>query len=93
MTDTEFLDWLRDEETAGRMTLAQRTDLARQMELFRSSLGRDDDRRRLPFRGRIVGYVAGKRVVADKIHELLDDAKRDHPGSMIYFEPIGFDLA
>lgn len=90
MTDAEFREWLESEVAGRRMTKDQRSDLLDQKEIFDAEIPND---RRSEYLGWIVGYVAGERCVAREIHALLQDAKSRRPGRMIYFEPIGFDLA
>lgn len=92
MTDGEFRAWLDEEVLERRMTPEQRDDLIKQKEMFDRDFPPSDTQLRLVYQGRIVGYVANERRVESEIHALLDGAKRDHPGRMIYFEPIGFDL-
>jgi hypothetical protein len=88
LTHEEFATWLEDEVKGNRMTFTQQQDLLNQKKLF-------DSQRTLiqhEFVGQIVGYVAGQRRSAPKIHELLDKSNAQFPGSMVYFEPVGFDL-
>lgn len=92
MTDAEFRAWLDEEVLERRMTPEQREDLIKQKEMFDRDFPPSDTPLRRDYQGRIVGYVANERRVESEIHTLLDGAKRDHPGRMIYFEPIGFDL-
>lgn len=88
MTHEEFVDWLNNEVAGNRVTSRQRDDLLEQKDLF-------DKQRTLlqqQFRNQIVAYVNGNRLTGGEIHELLNGAKANFPGHMIYFEPIGFDL-
>jgi len=92
MTDDEFQNWLRDEVANERMQQAQMDDLLKQKFLFDGAFGSPNSPLRTEFTFQIVGYVADKRIVANEIHVLIDTAKREFPGRMIYFEPIEFDL-
>lgn len=91
MTDEEFRDWLSSEVASGDMSESQMADLLRQKALFAREIGQESPAREA-YRLQIVGYVAEQRRVATDIHKLLDGAKREFPGRMVYFEPIGFDL-
>jgi len=88
MTHEEFVNWLRDEVSNERMTQGEMDDLLAQKSLF------DNNRSviELEYNQLIVGYVAGQQRIADRIHELIDAAKMQFPGKMIYFEPIGFHI-
>jgi len=88
MTDPEFVAWLNEEVAGARMTPHQRDDLLSQKQLFDDNLGRLES----DFQNQIVGYVAGQLLVDRDLHSLLATAGANYPGSMIYFEPIGFDL-
>jgi hypothetical protein len=92
MTDAEFRAWLDEEVRESRMKPEERDDLIGQKHMFDLDFPPGDTPLRRDYRGRIVGYVANERRVEGEIHALLDGAKRDHPGRMVYFEPIGFDL-
>jgi hypothetical protein len=88
LTHEEFAAWLEEEVNGDRMTPAQQQDLLHQKSLF-------DGRRtviQLEYLGQIVGYVAGQLRAAPKINELLETSNTQFPGSMVYFEPVGFDL-
>jgi len=88
MTHNEFVSWLDSEVSGNRMTPAQNDDLLEQKSYFdgkRPSLQSEH-------RNQIVAYIAGQLRWAGEIHALLDAAKKEFPGRMIYFEPIGFDL-
>ena len=90
MTDAEFREWL-ESEVAGRCKInEQRSYLVAQKKIFDAEIA---NQTRGEYLGWIVGYVAGERCLAREIHALLQDAKSRRPGRMIYFEPIGFDLA
>ena len=89
MTDAEFAEWLRSEADTGRMTFEQVHDLLQQKALFDRNVSAE----RNFLLGRLVGYVAGERLEHSDIHHLVDEAKRNFPGRMLYFEPIGFDLS
>jgi hypothetical protein len=88
VTDVEFRDWLQAEVLAGRMTPRQRDDLLEQKDLF------DQARAEIEhlYPHRVVGYVSGERHVGGSLHELLAQARQSHPGRMVYFEPVGFEL-
>jgi len=88
MTHNEFVSWLDSEVSGLRMTPLQRKDLLDQKSFFdgtRPSLESEH-------RNHIVAFVNGQLRWAGEIHALLDAAKSEFPGRMIYFEPIGFDL-
>jgi hypothetical protein len=88
MTHEEFVTWLADEVSNERLTRPEMNDLLRQKQRF------DGDRNVIEteYKGRVVGYVADQRRVAEGVHELIDEAKVKFPDKMIYFEPIGFTL-
>jgi hypothetical protein len=92
MTDSDFRAWLDSEVKLKRMSAEQRDDLLEQKQRFDEELPAGNDARRNDYRGWIVGYVARERQQAREIHGLLERAKSQYPGRMIYFEPIGFDL-
>jgi hypothetical protein len=71
------------------MSDSQRRDLLAQKALFDSARSMLE----LEFYNQIVGYVANVLRSGPEIHELLDRAKKEFPGRMIYLEPIGFSLA
>jgi len=78
-----------DREVDGqRMTPAQRDDLLTQKALFEDQYPNFQD----SLRGKVVGFAQGRRYAGNTVHEVLDTVKREHPGSMLYFEPIGFDI-
>jgi hypothetical protein len=79
---------LERELAGGHMTQAQVDDVREQRARFdsnREAIERDHS-------GRAAGFVAGQMVVAESVEELVDRAKREFPGRMLYAEPIGFDL-
>jgi hypothetical protein len=88
MTNSEFVAWLNEEVAEGRMTTPQRDDLLAQKNLF------DQNRTEIEsgFANKIVGFVAGQQRVNTDLHSLLAAAKEEFPGSLMYFEPVGFDL-
>jgi hypothetical protein len=88
MTHEEFIHWLDDEVKSNRMTPDQLQDLLNQKNLF------DNQRATIQgqFLGQIVGFVAGQLRTAGEMHELLETSNAQFPGSMVYFEPVGFDL-
>jgi hypothetical protein len=88
MTDTEFRAWLEAEVQGGRMTPAQRTDLLDQKDHF----DRNRTENELLFPHRIVGYADGKREVSGSVQDLLNRVQQQHPGRMVYFEPMAGDL-
>jgi len=71
-----------------RMTVAQRDDLLTQKALFEFEY----EGFRESSIGKVVGFAHGQRYSGNSVHEVLDAVKREHPGSMLYFEPIGFDI-
>lgn len=78
-----------DQEVARRrMTPAQRDDLLAQKSLFESQYAN----LRESFLGKVVGFAQGQRYIGNSVHEVLDTVKQERPGSMLYFEPIGFDI-
>ena len=88
MTNEQFKAWLASEVTENRMSQAQMDDLLQQKQIF------DENRTPLQeqYKGRVVGYANRRLFLAQNVHLLLDDVKRLAPGSLVYFEPIGFDL-
>jgi hypothetical protein len=88
MTDAEFRTWLESEVKEGRMTVTQQADILEQKDHF--DRNRADNERR--YRHQIVGYVNGEREVSATVQELISRTRERHPGRMVYFEPIAFDL-
>jgi hypothetical protein len=88
MTDVEFRAWLETEVLDCRMTRQQRDDLLEQKGCF------DHNRAEIErhCQNQVVGYVSGMQKVSATVHELLGQAQRTHPGRMVYFEPVGFEL-
>jgi hypothetical protein len=88
MSDVEFRDWLEAEVRDRRMTLEQRDDLLEQKQCF------DQNRAEIEkcCQQRVVAYVAGIRQTGATVQGTLDQARRTHPGRMVYFEPVGFEL-
>jgi hypothetical protein len=93
VTPSAFADWLQSEVDAGRMSRSQMSDLLGQKALLDSELRNNPSLSFSP-RGRrlIIGYVANERFEASDIQTLLSIAKREFPGRMLYFEPMGFTL-
>jgi hypothetical protein len=71
-----------------RMTPAQRDDLLTQKAIFENQYPNFAE----GLQGKIVGFAHGRPYVGTTVHELLDAVKREYPGSMLYFEPLGFDI-
>jgi hypothetical protein len=88
VTNAEFQSWLETEVLDCRMTPQQRDDLLEQKKCF--------DRNRAEIekacQQQVVGYVSGIQKVGATVHELLGQAQQNHPGRMVYFEPVGFEL-
>lgn len=87
-THEEFLAMLEREVRTRRMTEPQMEELLVQKAHFDAHRQLIEQR----YRNRVVGYARAQLEVADTVHELLGIVKRKEPGSLVYFEPIGFTL-
>lgn len=89
MNSEEFANWTWDLVEEGKLTPKQAEDVREQRVRF------DRDRQVIEqeFRGAVVGYVAGERLVGSTTPQVLDEAGRLFGRSrQVYFEPIGSAL-
>jgi hypothetical protein len=88
MLHEAFVTMLRRHVKRGRMSEAQLQDLLIQKAHFdaqRPSIERD-------YRNLVVGFVNGQMHRSGRVHSLMAEARKTHPGRLVYFEPIGFKI-
>jgi hypothetical protein len=85
---SEFENMLAEQVKTGGMTQPQMDELLAQQALF------DSNRQTIEttHHGQFVGYVNGQMLVDKSYNDLSAQAKKAHPGRLLYFEPVGFSL-
>lgn len=85
MNSEEFAFWTLELVEQGRLTVEQAADARQQ----RARFDRERPMIEEEFRGLVVGYVAGERLVGSSAPEVLDAAEdRFGRSRQVYFEPV-----
>jgi hypothetical protein len=87
MTFEEFVGWTRNLVEVGELGAGEADDLVSQRSAFeevRTSLATEFDQQ-------VVGFQNGQLLVADSVGALMTAARVRSPGSLVYFEAIGYD--
>lgn len=86
MTRDEYIAWVKSLGQAEQLCTEQVNDAIHQRLLFdarREAIEKD-------YGGLAVGMVGDELIYDSSVTSLLDKARSNYPGRMMYFEPVGY---